>query len=188
MHIPATETKVPTATIMQALRRPDERLLTRIASPGEDEEPEEDESFWITMPEKEEAALPPESTEPPAWAQQTLGADITPNRWIEFDHRTIKKEESLEINLRLQLPRWRNPFHTSAAKGEQPGLLVKEIQIPRPLLFIAAVLCAVAAQSTLSFGWPWVGLVGYLGAAAGLMVWAIKNPKWRMVFPFLIQI
>ncbi len=164
------------------------RPLTWIAGPGEATEFEEPEYSWIQVPEAEEAALQPESTEPPAWAQQTLGTDISPNCWFKFDLQTSKNLKSLDINLHVRLPRWKNVFQPDGMEDDQPALLVKEIQVPQPLLFIAAVLSAVAAQSALSFGWLWVGLVGYLGAAVGLLAWAIKNPKWRSVFPFQIQI
>lgn len=141
------------------------------ASPAEAEVPETEPGEQVPA-----RPAPPETpAEPPEWASQVFTAEAPETgrsrRRFEVQARTTNGREGRDLYLHIHLPSLR------LSKGWQ--VAVPDLQIPAPVLLLAAVGAAVLAQIFLSQRNIIAGVIFYAGCAAALIVWARLHPKWK---------
>ena len=150
--------------------------FTRPAPPGPIEWPEQDFAQF-------EASLPvrplPAAQEPPEWAAPlTRSLPTQPPDRLSGNLKTVRGEHGRDLYVRLHFPSLRLSHRRLTESLE---LSLPPINIPGAALLGLAVTLAVFAQVCVGRAVYLPGAILYLGAAAGLFVWAGRHPKWNNV-------
>ncbi|MCX7607966.1 MAG: glycosyltransferase family 39 protein [Anaerolineales bacterium] len=143
--------------------------------------PETDSSI-IFLEEDFEGSKPPSPPppEPPPWIEEVFPPTQTSLSRFSLQIHSLPKETGREIYVRLYLPAWK------IAQGW--SIHIPPLEFPAPIPLSTAVGSALLAQVLLLQQQIWGGVFFYLLAAAGLIFWLYRHPKWGAVLVHQVRI
>jgi 4-amino-4-deoxy-L-arabinose transferase-like glycosyltransferase len=154
------------------------RLSNWFNSPGQPDSQEEKRE--VLLGEPVEIIIPEIPVEPPVWAEQVLLSNTNnKSKSIQTEFRHVASKDGKDYYLRVHLAPLRLFGHPSSDRAES---VLPKIEIPNPLLLVAAVLLSICAQIMIGGKLILSGLAMYTIGVLGLIVWIRINPKWKNIF------
>lgn len=142
------------------------------AAEAEEENVETAISSEVLTPPKETSA------EPPAWADEIFPSMLQDEEKLKVEGQAVRAEKGRDIYLHIHLPAIRLPW---GRLPEGSRVSLPDLDIPMSAILSGVIILAVAAQIFVYFQNYLAGTILYLFSAAGLILWARKNPKWMNV-------
>ncbi len=140
-------------------------------------------------------------SDPPEWAveqgfiqlkQESASTSSQRGYLFKTQIKPVRDDHGTDYYIKIHLPKIRLPkFSLSGLSGFnnlKESINLPALQIPDGIILIGAVILAVFAQMMINNQSFRVGILAYLISAAGLLIWAHNNPKWKSVFTSQLQL